>query len=96
MLHNYLDITKNIFLKHLLNEPYRVFLFGSRACGNAKKMSDIDVGILGNNKFPTQLKFAIENEIEESIVPFKVDIIDFFDVDETFKKEALNQIVEWR
>ena len=96
MRHNYIDITKNIVLKHLSTQHFNVFLFGSRACGNSKKMSDIDVGILGKEKFPIKLKFAVEEEIDESIVPFKVDIIDFFDVDETFKEEALKQTIIWK
>ena len=93
MQHNYLDITKNIVLQHIANNNFKVFLFGSRACGNEKKMSDIDIGILGNEKFPLQLKFEIQEAIEESIVPFKVDIIDFFNVDGNFKEEALKKIV---
>ncbi len=96
MQHNYLDITKNIVLQHIANNNFKVFLFGSRACGNEKKMSDIDIGILGNEKFPLQLKFEIQEAIEESIVPFKVDIIDFFNVDGNFKEEALKKIVEWK
>ena len=96
MKHNYLDITKNIVLQHIANNNFKVFLFGSRACGNEKKMSDIDIGILGNEKFPLQLKFEIQEAIEESIVPFKVDIIDFFNVDGNFKEEALKKIVEWK
>jgi predicted nucleotidyltransferase len=96
MQHNYLDITKNIVLQHIANNNFKVFLFGSRACGNEKKMSDIDIGILGNEKFPLQLKFKIQEAIEESIVPFKVDIIDFFNVDGNFKEEALKKIVEWK
>lgn len=96
MQHNYLDITKNIVLQHIANNNFKVFLFGSRACGNEKKMSDIDIGILGNEKFPLQLKFKIQEAIEESIVPFKVDIIDFFNVDVNFKEEALKKIVEWK
>ena len=96
MQHNYLDITKNIVLQHIANNNFKVFLFGRRACGNEKKMSDIDIGILGNEKFPLQLKFKIQEAIEESIVPFKVDIIDFFNVDGNFKEEALKKIVEWK
>ena len=96
MQNNYLDITKNIVLQHIANNNFKVFLFGSRACGNEKKMSDIDIGILGNEKFPLQLKFKIQEAIEESIVPFKVDIIDFFNVDGNFKEEALKKIVEWK
>lgn len=96
MRHNYVDIAKAIILKHVANLPFQVFLFGSRACGNAKQFSDIDVGFLGNQKFPLLTKFAIEDDLDESIVPFKVDLVDFSAVDEKFKTFALQQIVIWK
>lgn len=96
MLHNYIDITKQIFLKHLTATDYRVFLFGCRACGNAKKFSDIDMGIAGKEKLPLLLKLAIEDAIDETIVPFKVDIVDFYELDEKFKKEALSKVIYWK
>ncbi len=93
---NYIDIVKQIVLQHIDTRQYKVFLFGSRACGNAKKFSDIDVGILGNQKFSVINKFEIEQAIDESIVPYKVDIIDFFNADNKFQTEALTHIIEWK
>ena len=89
------ELVKQIVLNHIDTNQYKVFLFGSRACGNAKKYSDIDVGILGNQKFSVIKKFDIENAIDESIVPYKVDLVDFFGVDNKFKSEALKKIVIW-
>jgi hypothetical protein len=37
----------------------------------------------------------MEHELEESLVPYKVDIVDFFYVDEAFKNMALKKIIEW-
>jgi len=37
----------------------------------------------------------MEEVIEESIIPFKVDLVDFTFVDETFKKYALQKTIEW-
>ena len=92
---DYIAITRQIVLKHIDTSQYRVFLFGSRACGNFRHNSDIDVGIWGKERIPLTAKLAIEEELEESIVPYKVDIVDFSLVDETFKKFALEKIVEW-
>ena len=89
------ELVKQIVLNHIDTNQYKVFLFGSRACGNAKKYSDIDVGILGNQKFSIIKKFDIEDAIDESIVPYKVDLVDFFGVDNKFKSEALKKIVIW-
>ena len=76
-------------------DNYAVFLFGSRAAGNAHLMSYIDVGLLGEVNFPVILKKEIEDAIEDSIVPFHVDLIDFNQVDISFRKETLKKIIVW-
>ena len=93
--YDYVGIAKEIILKFIPKDEYKVFLYGSRAVGNEKHYSDIDVGILGKVKFPIKLKVDIEDALEESIVPYKVDLVDFFIVDEVFKKYALEKTVIW-
>ncbi len=95
MNENYVDIVKELVLKKVPASEYSVFLFGSRAAGNAHQMSDIDVGFLGETDFPIMLKAEIEEAIDESIVPFKVDLVDFKQVGEAFRAEALKHIVIW-
>ena len=53
MTFDYIDIVKQIVLKHIPKDNFAVFLFGSRADGNAKPLSDIDIGILGPEPLPT-------------------------------------------
>ena len=93
---DYLSITKQIVLKHIDTSQYRVFLFGSRAVGNHKPTSDIDVGIWGDKRLPATVKLELEEELLESIVPFKIDIVDFLYVDKNFINSALEKTVEWR
>ena len=95
MTFDYIDIVKQIVLKHIPKDNFAVFLFGSRAVGNAKPLSDIDIGILGSEPLPTIIKVDLESDLEESIVPYKIDLIDFYQVDKDFKKEALNTIQIW-
>ena len=95
MTFDYIDIVKQIVLKHIPKDNFAVFLFGSRAVGNAKPLSDIDIGILGLEPLPTIIKVDLESDLEESIVPYKIDLIDFYQVDKDFKKEALNTIQIW-
>lgn len=95
MTFDYIDIVKQIVLKHIPKDNFAVFLFGSRAVGNAKPLSDIDIGILGTEPLPTLIKADLESDLEESIVPYKIDLIDFYKVDKDFKKEALNTIQIW-
>lgn len=92
---DYVDIVRQIVLKKVPLDKYLVFLFGSRVAGNAHAMSDIDVGFWGESNLPLMLKAEIEMEIEESIVPFRVDLIDFNQADSAFKQEALKKIIIW-
>jgi predicted nucleotidyltransferase len=92
---NYLDIVKQIVLKHVPKNEFAVFLFGSRAAGNANSLSDIDIGILGTEPLPISILANLESDLEESIVPFKIDLIDFYQVDQSFKNEALSSIQIW-
>ncbi len=95
MKEDYVDMIKEIILKRVPLDKYAVFLFGSRAVGNAHQMSDIDVGILGEMPLPLLIKADIEETISESIVPFRVDLIEFNQADTRFKEEALTKIIVW-
>jgi predicted nucleotidyltransferase len=92
---DYLSIAKEIVLKHIDVQNYNVFLFGSRAVGNVSKFSDIDIGVMGTKPLDPRTILEMEHELEESLVPYKVDIVDFFYVDEAFKNMALKKIIEW-
>lgn len=41
------------------------------------------------------VKSNIEDELEESIIPYTVDLIDFKNVTADFKKIALEDIIVW-
>ena len=92
---NYIDIVKQIVLKRVPKNEFAVFLFGSRAASNSNSLSDIDVGIMGTKPLPTLIMADLDSDLEESIVPFKIDLIDFYQVDQVFKDEALSSIQIW-
>jgi uncharacterized protein len=92
---DYILLTKQIVLKHIDTAKYEVFLFGSRAVGNSKFHSDIDVGIMGKEPINSIQLAEMENELAESIVPYQVDIVDFCRVDNHFKQVALQHIIKW-
>lgn len=94
-MNNYIDIVKEIVLKRVPLNDYAVFLFGSRAVGNHHQMSDIDVGIWGEKPLSVIIKLDLEEELQESDILLKVDLIDFHQVSQDFKKEALSKIEKW-
>lgn len=74
----------------------KVFLFGSRVFGRCSYNSDIDVAIQPGRDFDDRILYRIKEELEESPVPFQVDIINLNEVDEDFKRHALKRVVRWR
>lgn len=84
------DITA-IFRKHLTPGAYDVFLFGSRVTGEASRFSDYDIGIRGKSPIPPLVKAQIEEALEESDIPYSVEVVDFFFLPERFTNVALQR-----
>jgi uncharacterized protein len=85
---------KEIIFRFLAPDDYRVFIFGSRAAGKSDRYSDYDIGIQGKRTLPSETKILIEEALEESELPYKVDIVDFSLVSNEFKKIVLSRIRE--
>ena len=85
-------VIKEIIFKYLNPKEYQVFIFGSRATGKARKYSDYDIGILGKKPVPLKVLGKIEEALEESDLPYKVEVVDFSLLPSNFKKVALSKI----
>jgi len=82
---------RTILRRYLPEDNYQVFIFGSRAGGEPSRWSDIDVGVLGREKLPGSLKIRIIEDLENSLIPFKIDLVDFMAVSDEFKSFALKE-----
>ena len=80
-------------LQHHLPAGYKAFIFGSRAQGTSRSYSDVDLGILGKDKLPTSKIASIKNELEDTNLPYRVDLIDFTTVTDKFKNSAMRKVV---
>lgn len=77
-------------IKHLLpDDSYSVVLFGSRVTGTNRAFSDIDIGIIGDKPLPGKNYCDIVDTLEQSDVPYRIDVVDFACVSDTVKKHAL-------
>jgi predicted nucleotidyltransferase len=87
------------YLKKLLTERLptesQIFLFGSRAKGKTSSTSDIDIGILPKKTLNNTILWELQETIEDSFVPYHVELVDFSQVAETFKQQALKEIIPW-
>ena len=84
---------KKILFKFLDHQKDRVFIFGSRAIGGARKFSDIDIGVKSEKQIDSLLLSDIEEAFEESDIPYTVDVVDFSQVSDKFKELAEQKII---
>ncbi len=73
-------------------EKYKVFFFGSRVSGKNDEHSDVDVGILGDEKISAKAMEEIREKIENLPTLYTIEMVDFFDVSEDFKKVAMENV----
>lgn len=66
-----------------------VRVFGSRYKGNAKKYSDLDLAIVSKNDIYWETIADIKDEFQESDLPFRVDIIDWNNIEDSFKETII-------
>ncbi len=86
---------KKIILSNL-PKNVEVYLFGSGVTKNHSYNSDIDVAIIPHSTFEERTINRIKDLIEESYVPFKVDIIDLRKVSDKFKEQVFKKAKKWR
>jgi predicted nucleotidyltransferase len=66
-----------IFRQLATDQRYKVVVFGSRATGKARKYSDVDVALIGNRPVPGRTAALLNEALDESPLPYTVDVVDF-------------------
>ncbi len=69
------------------NKNYKFILFGSRARGDYKSTSDIDIAVEEN--IPREMQYKIMNEIDLLDIIYKIDLVF---IDEKTNSELLESI----
>jgi hypothetical protein len=93
----YYALLKRMVLEELSDRSCTVFLFGSRVSGSYRWAADFDIGIEGlrPDEF-IERKHRLLEQIEESVIPWNVDIVNFDEVDESFRETALKEYDLWK
>ena len=84
---------KEILFKNLDKKIFEIFLFWSRATWNFRKNSDYDIWILWKYHLSHSKYLNLKIELDE--LPYLIDLVDFNQVDNDFKKIALKNIIKW-
>jgi predicted nucleotidyltransferase len=71
-----------------------VYVFGSRATGRAKAYSDIDLAIdYDKTKLQMEKMIKLSVDFENSLLPYRVDIVDLNNITKEFKSMIANDLV---
>ena len=81
---DYWDIVRDILQKHV--PQYAVWAFGSRAKWTAKEYSDLDLSIITDKPLSLDVSASLSDDLSESDLPWKVDIVDWASTSESFRK----------
>ncbi|MBF0153509.1 MAG: nucleotidyltransferase domain-containing protein [Magnetococcales bacterium] len=63
-----------------------VWVFGSRARWTAKKHSDLDLAILGEEPLSLGVLADLRDDFSASDLPFKVDVVEWATTSESFRR----------
>lgn len=74
----------NIVLNILNKYNYTFYVFGSRATNKVKQFSDLD--LCYKEAIPDAVIAKLEEDFEESDLPYKVDLVNYNSCDTEFKK----------
>lgn len=83
-------------LAALGNHPAAVWLFGSCARDDVRQHSDIDIAILPRDDLPFGFFAELAADIEESPIPYDVDLVDLRHADPALVDEVRREGVKWR
>ena len=85
-----MDIEKivSVFAQH--PEIEKAILYGSRAIGNFRNGSDIDLVLVGDVVFSTLLK--IESQLDDLLLPYKIDLSVLHKIENKDLIEHINRV----
>ncbi len=93
----YEEIVKHKLLDLFKGTGAGILLFGSRARGKYRHGADFDIGIESvDPEIFQRLRVQFGNFLEESIVPYKVDLILLDNVKSDFRKEVMKDAIIWK
>jgi len=91
MKKQYLKEVARIIQKYI-GKDAGVFVFGSFL--KRKFFHDIDVGIIGKG-IDEEKMALIRDDLENSLIPYKIDLVNFNKVEKKFKEEVFRQKILW-
>ena len=91
----HIDFIIEVLRQNIPQKDAKFYVFGSRAKGNFKEYSDIDIAVkMGDEKVAADTLGKILLEFSDSTLPYEVDVIDLNAIDDKFKNLISGTLVE--
>ena len=90
-----LEIARQIVASLLPLGHADVYLFGSSARGDARRFSDLDIGILPRRPLPPAMISTLREALAESSMLIDADIVDLAETGDEFRTAALRDAQPW-
>jgi hypothetical protein len=91
----WLGLARDIATRLLAPHDVEVYLFGSRARGDARLASDIDLAIEPRGDLPASVLAKLADELEESTIPVRVELIDLRTAGERLRDSVRRDGIRW-
>ncbi len=91
-----LNELRTLVIETLLDTNAKVYLFGSWARNEEKQSSDIDIAVEPHSYFPPSKWVELHDQIEESTIPYYVDIVNLKNASSSLVKNVKKEGILWR
>lgn len=92
----HLDFILQVLKDNIPQKDAKFYIFGSRAKGNYKEYSDIDIAVkLPDEKLSADILGKILMKFSDSTLPYEVDVIDLNAIDKKFRNLIEDSLVEF-
>lgn len=93
---DYLSILRKHVMQKMQGEDVKIYLFGSWARGIQRNSSDIDIAIEYKSGEGYSRISELRESIEESSIPYRVDVVDIRRVSKDFAEKVRKDGVVWK
>ena len=92
----YLEEIRQTILWYFEDEDVSIALFGSRARGESRSGSDVDVAIIPHNGYDRRKLIYLRERLEQMNIPYKVELVEWNELSDSFRNQVLDNSVWWK